>query len=442
MSEQQQHPIQPRTSHFLDLRPFRESRAFARLWGGTAISGIGAQMTLVAIGLQVYDITHSTFAVALVGGLSLLPMIVFGIYAGMLNDAFDRRSVLIWSACILWATSIGLAVLAWMHVAVVWPLYLLAIVNAIAASASGTTRFSILPRLLPAPLLPAAAALNGISIGVMLTVGPALAGVLVAAGGFGWTYTVDVILFVAAFAGIVTLPKLRPEGEISKPGWSSIRTGLAFLRTAPNIRMSFIVDIVAMTFGRPNVLFPAVGALAIGGGPITVGILVAAAAIGTLLSSVFSGRLGGIRRHGVAIGWSIAVYGFCIALFGAVILAISLGWLQRGSAAWSGVNLPALIVAGVALAGTGASDNVSSIFRQTMLQTAAPDNIRGRLQGIFTVVVTGGPRLGDLYMGGLAALTTLWLPPVLGGVAIIVIVGLLVRAQRTFRNYDALNPTP
>ena len=125
-----------------------------------------------------------------------------------------------------------------------------------------------------------------------------------------------------------------------------------------------------------------------------------------------------------------------------MILAISLGWLQRGSAAWSGVNLPALIVAGIALAGTGASDNVSSIFRQTLLQTAAPDKIRGRLQGIFTVVVTGGPRLGDLYMGGLAALTTLWLPPVLGGLAIIVIVGLLVRAQRTFRNYDALNPTP
>lgn len=429
-----------RRSHFVDLAPLKASPAFARLWIGTSISGIGAQLTIVAVGLHVYDITASTFAVALVGGLSLVPMIVFGLYAGMLNDAFDRRTILIVTSILGWLSTLVLAILAWIGIDTVWPLYLLAVISAITAAASGSTRSAILPRLLPPTLLPAAAALNGISFGAMLTIGPALAGVLVASVGFGWTYLVDVVLFAAGFLGVITLPHIKPQGDVAKPGWESIRTGIAFLRRAPNIRMSFIVDIIAMTFGRPIVLLPAVGALVIGGGPVTVGILVAAAAVGTFLSSLFSGRLGGVRRHGVAIGWSIIVYGAFVAAFGVVLGALATGWF--GSYDEEHVNLPALVIAAVMMAGTGASDNVSSIFRMTMLQVAAPDGMRGRLQGIFTVVVTGGPRIGDLYMGGLAALTTLWFPPILGGLLIMGLLALVLRADRGFREYDALSPTP
>jgi len=428
-------------SHFVDLTPLRRSPAFARLWIGASVAQIGAQLTLVAIALQVYDLTQSTFAVALVSGFALVPMIVFGLYAGLLNDYLDRRLVLIVSSVISWLCSITLAVLAWTGIDVVWPLYVLATVLAITASISSTTRFSIVPRLLSADLLPAASALNGISFGVALTVGPALAGVLVAAAGFGWTYTIDAILFIAGFLGIVSLPSIKPMGITTKPGWASVREGLEFLRTAPNIRMSFIVDIVAMTFGRPQVLFPAVGALVIGGGAVTVGVLVAAGAVGVLLSSVFSGRLGHVRRQGIAIGWSIAVYGGFILGFGVLLGALATGWFGPVGEGIHEANVPALVIAAVLTAGMGASDNVSSIFRMTMLQAAAPDDMRGRVQGVFTVVVTGGPRLGELFMGGLAALTTLWLPPVLGGVAIIVLIAVLVRAQRSFRNYDALTPT-
>jgi hypothetical protein len=188
------------------------------------------------------------------------------------------------------------------------------------------------------------------------------------------------------------------------------------------------------------VLFPAVGALAIGGGPITVGILVAAGAVGTFLSSVFSGRLGGVRRHGVAIGWSIAVYGAFVAAFGVVLAALATGWF--GSFDEAHVNVPALVIASVMMAGTGASDNVSSIFRMTMVQVAAPDEMRGRLQGIFTVVVTGGPRVGDIYMGGFAALASLWLPPIVGGMVIIALMAVILRVNRGFREYDGLAPTP
>ena len=207
-----------RRSAFVDLSPLRESPAFARLWIGTAVSAIGAQLTLVAIGLQVYDITKSTFAVALVSGFALVPMIVFGIYAGLLNDYFNRRTVLIWSASVSWSCSVALAVLAFLHIDVVWPLYVLAVIGAVSASMSISTRSAIIPRLLPQHLLPAGSALNGISFGVALTVGPALAGVLVAVAGFGWTYAVDVVLFLAGFLGIITLPGMRPEGQTTKPG--------------------------------------------------------------------------------------------------------------------------------------------------------------------------------------------------------------------------------
>jgi MFS family permease len=434
-------PTIPRRSHFVDLSPLRESPPFARLWIGTAVSNIGAQFTLVAIALQVYDITRSTFAVALVSGFALVPMIVFGLYAGLLNDYFNRRTVLIVSSTISWSASVTLAILAWLHVDVVWPLYVLAVVGAVMASTSSTTRFSIIPRLVPTRLLPAASALNGISFGLAMTLGPALAGVIVAATGFGWAYTVDVVLFLFGFLGIVSLPALRPTGETTKPGWASLKGGIDFLRTAPNIRMSFIVDIVAMTFGRPQVLFPAVGALVIGGGAITVGVLVASGAVGVLLSSVFSGRLGGIHRHGVAIGWSIAVYGAFVAGLGALFGVLSTGAFGAVGSAFHDANLPALAIAAVLCAGTGASDNISSIFRMTMLQSAAPDDMRGRLQGVFTVVVTGGPRLGELFIGGLAAVTTLWFPPLLGGVLIIVIIAVLLRVERSFREYDARTPT-
>ncbi len=433
--------IPARSSRFVDLAPLRQSPAFRRLWAGNAISGIGAQLTLVAVGLHIYAITNSTFAVSLVGAFALVPMIVFGLYGGVLADAFDRRLLLVVSAFLAWGSTITLVVLAFTGVEAVWVFYLMTTINAVASTVMSTVRFAVVPRLLPAHLLPAASALNGIIFGVALTVGPALAGVLVASIGFGWTYSVDVVLFVSAFFGILSLPRLPPQGEVAKPGLGALRDGLAFLRRAPNIRISFVADIIAMTFGQPRVLFPAVGALVLGGGPITVGILTASGAVGALLSSLFSGRLGGQRWQGRAIRTAITVYGAFIAGFGLLLAAASfLPWM-RVTASFSHANLVGIAIAAVMLAGSGAADNVSSIFRQTILQSAVPDNMRGRLQGVFTVVVTGGPRIGDVFVGLVAAFGALWLPPLLGGVLIVVLLAVLVRVQRGFLRYDALAPT-
>jgi MFS family permease len=436
-----------RRRRFVDLSPLRASPAFARLYAGSAISGVGAQLTIVAVGLQVYDITRSTLAVSLVGGIALLPLIVAGLWGGMLADSFDRRTVATLSAIVSWLATLGLIALAVLDVSLgarvpVWPLYVLTTLNAVASTISFTTRGSIYPRLLSAELIPGASALNGIAFGLQLTIGPALAGVLVASVGFAWTYAVDAVLFGAAFVGLFTLPRLPAAHDAVRPGWRSLREGFRYLRNAPNIRAGFLVDLFAMGFGRPQVLFPAVGALVIGGGAVTVGLLTAMAAIGTFLTGLLSGQVGHVRRQGRAIVSSVIIYGACVAAFGVVLLVMQTGWFGRVDEDFATVNPVALVLAGVALAGTGAADEVSAIFRNTIMMVAAPDGMRGRIQGIFTVVVTGGPRIGDLYMGVLATVVALWFPPVLGGLVIVAAVGVIGRIRGGLRDYDALAPTP
>jgi MFS family permease len=428
-----------RRSVLADITPLRQSPAFARLWAGTAISSIGTMMTSVAVGLEVYDITHSTFAVSLVSVIALLPMIASGLYGGMLSDAFDRRTVAVGSAVLAWLSTALIATHAWLGFHSVALLYVLATINTVAGTVMNASRSAIVPRLVGDEHLRAASALNGIATGFAVTVGPAVAGVLVATVGFAPTYTVDVVLFSTGFLGVFTLPRMAPEHDALKPGLGSLIEGARFLRTSPTITMTFVLDIIAMTFGQPIVLFPAIGALVIGGGSITVGALTAAYAIGSLLSGVFSGPLAHVRRQGVAVGWAISAYGAAIALFGIVIAFAHLLGGRAGSALSLGI-VPVLVLACVTLVLAGGSDNVSAVFRGTILQAAAPDGMRGRLQGIFIVVVTGGPRLGALFAGVVVAAGTA-VPPLLGGLLIIALVGTILRLVPSFRRYDALHPT-
>ena len=312
-------------SVLLDLRPLRTSPAFARLWTGTTLAGLGGQLTIVAVMLHVFDLTQSTFAVSMIAVAGLLPMVAAGLYGGMLADAFDRRLVALLAATVTFASTAILAVLAWTHAESVWSLYALSIVNSASNSIVLATRSAIVPRLLPREMLPAAAALQGITVGVMTMAGPALAGVLVATVGYSWTYTVDVILMTSLFLGLWTLPRIRPEGNIVRPGLESLRDGAAFLRRAANIRLQYILDIVAMTFGQPLTLFPAIGAVLLGGGAITTGVLTAAFAIGAFLSSLFSGPIGRFRRHGIGIERAILDYGAAIGAFGLLLGAADLG---------------------------------------------------------------------------------------------------------------------
>lgn len=422
----------------IDLRPFRASGAFTRLWIGSTLAGLGGQLTLVTVMLHVFELTASTLAVSMVAVAGLIPMILAGLYGGMLADAFDRRVVALSAAVITFASTVLLAALTWAHVETIWWLYALSVINAAANSVGMATRSAIVPRLLPRELLAAASALNGITVGMMVMVGPALAGILVAATGYGWTYSIDVVLMLAMFMGLWTLPPLRPEGAVMRPGLASLVDGWRFLTSAANIRTQYLLDIAAMTFGNPLVLYPALGTVLLGGGAVTTGALTASIAAGTFLSSLFSGRVVRYRWHGRGIERAIQAYGAAIVMFGAVLL---LGvWMPPVDETTANVGL--IVFACLTLAASGAADNISSIYRSTMMQASVPDSIRGRLQGIFIIVVTGGPRIGALYVGALSTVTALWFPPLLGGFIVIAIVAALVRQAPRFRAYDAENPMP
>ncbi|WP_083428664.1 MFS transporter [Microbacterium sp. AR7-10] len=406
------------------------------MWIGSALAGIGGQLTIVTVMLHVFELTASTFAVSMIAVAGLVPMVLAGLYGGMLADAFDRRRVALIAATIAFVATALLTGLTWTGAETIWWLYGLSMVIAAANSVGTATRTAIVPRLIPLNQLAAASALNGVAFGLTVMVGPAVAGVLVALTGFGWTYTIDVVLMLCMFLGLWTLPTLLPEGMIVRPGLASIVDGWRFLRRAGNIRAQYLLDIAAMTFGNPLALYPALGTVLLGGGAVTTGLLTASVAVGTFASSLFSGRIVQYRWHGVGIARAVQAYGATVALFGAILLiGVFLPPASEHSPA-----VPLIAVACVALALSGAADNISSIYRNTMMQAAVPDAMRGRLQGVFIIVVAGGPRLGALYAGTLATLTALWLPPLLGGMLVIGLAVTIARLTPRFRAYDALSP--
>ncbi len=423
-------------SLFPDLTPLRESAAYRAVYAGFTLSNVGSQMAVVAIGLQVYDITGSTASVGVVGLFALVPLIVLGLYGGSLSDHHDRRIVALVATFVAWGTSLVAAAQAWLGNTSVLLLYAIVALWSGAFAVSSPARSSIYPRILPLAQLPAANALSVFAMNTSMTVGPLLAGVLIDAGGYKAAYTVDSCLTAAAVLGLVKLGPVPPdhgeEGVVRRAGLRSVVDGFRFLGTAPNVRMTFIADIAAMVLAQPRVLFPAAGAVILGGGARTVGALYAATAVGGILAMLFSGRLGSVRRQGAAILVSIVGWGVGIAGLGLALLAAG-GALTRDQAL-----VGALLAMGVA----GAADSVSAVFRTTILQSAAPDRMRGRLQGVFIVVVAGGPRLGELLGGTVAGQVGEGWTAVAGGIACILVISVLALRTPGFVRYDARNPTP
>ncbi|MEV7961967.1 MFS transporter [Oerskovia paurometabola] len=444
-----------------DTTPLRVSPPFRRLWWGLGISNLGSQLTVVAVGLQVYALTGSTLAVGVLGIFALVPLVALGLYGGALVDAYDRRKVALLASWALWVVTGLLALQAWLDVGSVGVLYGLVALQSAAFAINNPARSAIIPRLVEPRLLPAANALQTISWSIALTVGPLLGAFLVALWGYGIAYTIDAVLFAAALWAVWRLPSIppvltsgvsepastpghggpdNPAGDGAAPrrkvvGISSVVDGLRYLATRPNVRTTFLVDLAAMILAFPRVLLPAVGVLFIGGGETTTGVLSAAFAVGAVLAGVFSGALSRVRWQGLVIAWAITAWGLSIAAFGAVLLVV-------GRNEPSQVLVGGLVAACVALALAGASDAVSAVFRQTILQTATPDDMRGRLQGVFIVVVAGGPRLGEVVLGAQASWFGEAWAAVAGGLACIVVVWLILRAQPRFLRYDALHPEP
>lgn len=411
-----------------DVRPLRYSADFRRLWFGLTVSQLGQQMTMVTIAYQVYTLTRSSFAVGLVGLYALVPLVVFGLYGGAVVDAFDRRKVALVASCGLWALSLVLVAQAVLEAGSVPLLYAVVACQSACFAVNNPARSAILPRLLPVELVPAANALTMASFNLGFTAGPLLGGVLIGWQGVALAYAVDALTFTAALYALVRLPPVPPlvEARPGVPGLSSVLEGLAFLRRAPNLRMTFVLDLCAMVLAQPRALFPALALTVYAGGASTLGLLQAAPAMGSLVAFAVSGWIGRVHRHGLAIALAVIAYGVAVALAGV-----------------SAIGLPgALWLVVVCLAASGSADMVSSAYRSTVLQTAAPDELRGRLQGVFTVVVAGGPRLGDFLIGSLGAAVGESRAMAVGGLACVVGVVLAVAAQRRFLAYDARAPSP
>jgi MFS family permease len=355
-----------------------------------------------------------------------VPLVALGLYGGALVDLHDRRKVALIASFGLWLISIALAVQAWAGVDSVTLLYALVALQSAGFAINNPARSAIVPRLIAPELLPAANVLQTTAWNIALTVGPLL-GAFLSAWNFGAAYSLDVILFTAALWALWRLPDLPPLTEQattgsdpaeqpgrrrSRLGLSSVLEGLRYLATRPNVRTSFLVDLIAMITAMPRVLYPAVGVLFLGGGANTTGILNAAFAVGAVLAGLLSGRLVQVRMQGRVIAAAIMTYGSAVALFGLVLTAVG-----RSSPAQT-LIVP-LIAAAVCLAICGGADSISSVFRNTLLQSATPDAMRGRLQGVFIVVVAGGPRLGDLRAGALASATSVGVAMVSGGVIVV-----------------------
>lgn len=424
---------QPRRRRILaDITPLKH-RDYRRLFSAHVITMIGAQLTVVAVPAQIYAITGSSAYVGLTGLFGLVPLVVFGLWGGALADHFDRRTI-------LRITSSGLVVtsgLFWLQAAMgntdPWLLLCLFAVQQAFFAVEAPTIGAVVPRLLPDDLLPAANALSMTVFQAGAIAGPLLAGVLIPIVGLTWLYGIDTICLFATVTAVWFLPSMPVQGATgAPPGLRSVVDGFAYLRTQPVLMMSFLVDIIAMVFGMPRALFPELAHTTFGGpaeGGIVFAVLFAAIPAGAVLGGVLSGWVSRVERQGLAVVVAIVAWGLAITGFGiAVFVAESVGW--GGTTAlvmlWLAV---AMLVIG------GAADMVSAAFRMAMLQTAATDEMRGRLQGVFVVVVAGGPRIADVAHGGAAVLVGTAAAAAGGGVLVVVLTVLAAVAIPGFVRY-------
>ncbi|WP_211348836.1 MFS transporter [Nocardioides litoris] len=403
-----------------DTRPLADDH-FRRLWVANIVTVVGAQLTVVAVPAQIYADTGSSAYVGLTGVFGLVPLVVFGLWGGALADVFDRRTILI-------CTTIGLIVtsgLFWVQAALgstnVWLLLSLFSVQQAFFAVNQPTRSAVLPRLLPPELLPAANSLNMTVFTAGGIAGPLVAGALIPVAGLEWLYLIDTFTLLATLSAVWRLPSLAVEGAATgAPGLRSVIEGFSYLRGQPVLLMSFVVDIIAMVFGMPRALFPQVADESFGGHPeggLAFALLFAAIPAGSVLGGIFSGWVSRVSAQGRAVVLCIVLWGLAMVGFG-----VSVGL----ATAYAGARGPLLVAAVLFLAVGGAADMASAAFRSSMLQAAATDEVRGRLQGIFIVVVAGGPRVADVAHGAAAAVVGTAAAAAGGGV--LVVVGVVVAA--------------
>ncbi|MFW0785406.1 MFS transporter [Gordonia sp. CPCC 206044] len=410
-----------------DTAPLRNI-PFRRLWLANIVTVIGAQLTVVAVPAQIYEITGSSAYVGLTGVFGLVPLVVFGLWGGAMADVIDRRTLLI-------ITSIGLIVcsaLFWIQSASgvrnVWIILSLFALQQGFFAVNQPTRSAILPRLLPDRQLPAALSLNMTVMQAGAIAGPLIGGALIPVLGYSLLYFLDTVFLVPTLIAVVMLPAMRPDtdGERRVAGLRSVIDGLKYLAGHKILMASFLVDLIAMIFGMPRALFPQMAHENFGGPPsggIAFALLFIAISAGAVVGGVFSGWVSHVQRQGLAVIVCVIVWGVAIAGVGVAV----------GMA--GGTALPMLPIALVLLMIGGAADMASAAFRQSILLAAATDDVRGRLQGVFTVVVAGGPRIADVVHGAAAASIGVAVTTTAGGIGVVIFTVIAALAIPAFVAY-------
>jgi MFS family permease len=389
----------------IDLTPIRVSRDFRLIWTGLFVTATGSQFTLVAVFVQVTNLTGSEAAVGATGLAYLLGLVAGTLAGGAILDAWDRRRLLM-------VAQIGLAVGSSILLAgaiagrpPLWLIFAGLVVLAASSSLDGPTRSAIVARVLDPAQLPAAQALNQVVWNTAALIGPLLAGLVIASADVTVAYAVDLASIACMFFVSMLLRPMPPlDEDHADTGLPAIKEGFNFARRHRLIMSTFVIDLIAMIFGLPRVLFPFLIQDQFHRDEKAIGLLFAALAVGALLGALTSGWTGRVRRQGVAVIVSVAAWGVAIVAFGS------------SNTFWLGLAMLAL---------AGWADVISAIFRTTILQWSAPDRLRGRLFGIHILVVTGGPRLGDVEGGLVARLVSPAFSVIFGGMVCVLGAGLV-----------------
>ncbi|MFI9419754.1 MFS transporter [Streptomyces werraensis] len=401
----------------MDTRPLRRP-AYRRLWASTVVTAVGSQLTAVAVPKQIYDITGSSAWVGTASLAGLLPLIVFALWGGAIADSMDRRKLLLLTNTGIAITSLLFWVQAFVGLESVWTLMLLLALQQAFWGLNAPARSASIARLVPADELPAANALGSTVMQTGQIAGPLLAGALIPVIGLAELYLIDALALCVTVWAVYRLPALPPltAARAGSAGLRGVLEGFRYISGHAVLLLSFLADIVAMVLGMPRALFPQLASetYASYGQDFALGLLFAAIPIGAVLGGLFSGTFSRARRHGWMVIGSVVVWGLAVAGSG---LSGSL-WLA---------------VAFLALAGV--ADMVSMVFRGAILLSAATDEMRGRMQGVFTVVVAGGPRLADVLHGTAGSAFGPRTAVTGGGILVVVVMLALAAAMPALRRY-------
>lgn len=398
----------------VDLSPLRDSPGYRALWIGQVITLLGTQMRQVAVPVQVYDLTRSSVDVGLIGLVEVVPLIFFSIAGGALADRFDRRALMAWAQLGLMGASGGLAAITLTGRPSLGWVYGFVALSSAFASLDRPTRSAMLPHLVEPHQLSAAMALRQVLFQVTQIAGPLLAAALFPVVSIGWIYVVDAASFITSLMAVYWVPRL-PTIVTERSGWEAVKEGLAFSFRTPVLLAIFLTDLSAMIFGMPRAVFPALAHQVFHLGNSAVGFMYAAPAVGAVVAAATTGWIERIEHQGRAVIAAVTLWG--AAIMGAGLATFSFA------------------VALVLLAIAGGADVLSAVFRGTMLLETTPDQLRGRTSAANLMVVTGGPRLGDVEAGAVAAAIGPALSVVVGGAACLIGTFAIAARFRAFRDY-------